>query len=550
MLKSFNSLRTKVFMKKIKKVLSLLLLLSISVFYNFETVNANDCGSGIYVISAYYSPVPGQSRYATGAYESDIRLNGGGVTTASGVKVADAPGPFVAGPPCFPFGTVLEIEGLGRHLVLDRGGAIKGNRLDIWMGYGDVGLMNALTWGKRSVNVSVSNNPNLGTFNFDLGKSQLKSYQEVKTNDPFEFLRNLAFGDSGEDVARLQQILKDAGFYSNIVNGVYDASTKTAVESFNLAAGVVTNSDLDRAGRFGGDSIVKLKEFIAVGREKSVIAPSRILSRGSRGDDVIKLQEVLVSLGLLKRVTGIYDSDTVSAVIIFQLNEKVILSPLDSEAGMFGVSTQAAFDRVVNSLNHSDLSQSINDAELEVTLESSQLITDSLSLGSTGDQVIKLQVLLKDLNLFRLEPTGYFGPVTANAVYNFQLRVGLVSNRQDSSAGFVGPATRNALNNYLYKRAKFIASLRSSSNDTVQLSSNEKFEFTRELRLGDSDPEVRKLQEFLRSNGYFTGSIFTDFFGPVTQSALVRFKTDYNLLSDSIDSYFDRTTIEFVNSMI
>ena len=102
-------------------------LLANFVPYNSPDVKASsDCSTGQYVISAYYSPVPGQSRYATGTYEGDIRLNGGGVTTASGTKVATAGGPFVAAPPCMPFGTSLVIEGLGTHQVLDRGGAREG----------------------------------------------------------------------------------------------------------------------------------------------------------------------------------------------------------------------------------------------------------------------------------------------------------------------------------------------------------------------------------------------------------------------------------------
>lgn len=49
--------------------------------------------------------------------------------TASGVRATV--GRTVAAPSTFPFGTVLFIEGIGYRTVEDRGGSIKGQRLDV-----------------------------------------------------------------------------------------------------------------------------------------------------------------------------------------------------------------------------------------------------------------------------------------------------------------------------------------------------------------------------------------------------------------------------------
>lgn len=51
--------------------------------------------------------------------------------TASGVKVQE--GETIACPSSFPFGTKLRIEGMGTYMCQDRGGAIKGNHIDIYM---------------------------------------------------------------------------------------------------------------------------------------------------------------------------------------------------------------------------------------------------------------------------------------------------------------------------------------------------------------------------------------------------------------------------------
>lgn len=51
--------------------------------------------------------------------------------TASGLKVAEKR--TLACPRELPFGTKLRIEGLGEYRCEDRGGAIKGNKIDIYM---------------------------------------------------------------------------------------------------------------------------------------------------------------------------------------------------------------------------------------------------------------------------------------------------------------------------------------------------------------------------------------------------------------------------------
>ena len=51
--------------------------------------------------------------------------------TASGLKVAE--NRTLACPANFPFGAKLRIEGMGEYRCEDRGGAIKGNHIDIYM---------------------------------------------------------------------------------------------------------------------------------------------------------------------------------------------------------------------------------------------------------------------------------------------------------------------------------------------------------------------------------------------------------------------------------
>ena len=97
-------------------------------------------------VTGYYSPIPGQDRYATGSYKGDIRLNGRGIMAADTTPVYLG---MAAGPPFMDFGTKLVIRDLGDfdmpelYTVHDRGGAIRGNHIDIWMGEGEEAMRKA-----------------------------------------------------------------------------------------------------------------------------------------------------------------------------------------------------------------------------------------------------------------------------------------------------------------------------------------------------------------------------------------------------------------------
>lgn len=67
------------------------------------------------------------SAYTASADECDNNLG----ITASGIKVEA--NRTIACPPELPFGSKIEIEGMGTYICEDRGGAIKGNKIDIYM---------------------------------------------------------------------------------------------------------------------------------------------------------------------------------------------------------------------------------------------------------------------------------------------------------------------------------------------------------------------------------------------------------------------------------
>ena len=71
-----------------------------------------------------------------------------GSTTASGTTPRWG---TVAGPPSLPFGTKVHIAGLGAFTVEDRGGAIRGDKLDIWF----PSHAEALAFGRQTRTVTI-----------------------------------------------------------------------------------------------------------------------------------------------------------------------------------------------------------------------------------------------------------------------------------------------------------------------------------------------------------------------------------------------------------
>jgi peptidoglycan hydrolase-like protein with peptidoglycan-binding domain/3D (Asp-Asp-Asp) domain-containing protein len=335
-----------------------------------------------FIISAYYSPLPGQARYVTGSYAGDIRLNGDGVKSADGTQVY--PG-MVAAPKSYAFGTKMEIPGIGTVAVHDRGGAIvhtgeRGNaydRLDVWMGYGDAGLKRALKWGKRTVEVTLYGvNPDI------IENVYLEGYSEAEKNavantltpggegftlasssvetDTMVYGPVLSPGDSGDAVRTLQQKLKDGGFYTGEIDGNFHDETLKAVKRFQVSQKIVPTENSYGAGYVGPKTLKVLASGSytkntaipsAHAAEETITVPDAFkldLKPGDRGEDVKNLQAELNRINLLGiEPTGVYGEVTEHAVFKFQQINKLAGDTQSPGAGIFGPMTRNALNALV-----------------------------------------------------------------------------------------------------------------------------------------------------------------------------------------------------------
>ena len=431
-------------------------------------------GTRTFETTAYYSPLPGQTKYVTGSYESDIRLNGHGVHGADGTPVY--PG-MVAAPSVYPFGTKMKVPGVGTVAVHDRGGAIvaaantgRYDRLDIWMGFGDKGLRRALGWGRSVVTIELMGvNPGIAE------EVTLSDYDESERIAPVTtgstspsrsstpatpmapkiippeplFPSDVWYMSSGGSVVKLQNVLQMLGYYKGPINGFYDEDTRDSVFAFQQTQNIFDRVDELGAGHTGPQTRIALEK--AFNDRRKMKLPAQSFGRGAHGDDVLKLQQVLKSLGYDVALTGVFDSQTEAALLKFQKDQSIVRSASDLGAGYFGQKTLSALEKKYVA--------SLTNTQATVVIDVPAYLVQDLTPNSSGESVRQLQQELMKLNYLRVEPTGFYGPATAHAVFKFKQAQGLVAEEQDSNAQAFEASARARMNSIIASRFHIIKTM-------------------------------------------------------------------------------------------
>ena len=223
----------------------------------------------------------------------------------------------------------------------------------------------------------------------------------------------LVRGDRGSAVTRLQQRLRELGYYTISVDGIYGVGTQSAVRAFQRI------NNLTQTGT--ADSYTQEVLFSAAALPVNSYTTSYVhLERGDRGSAVTRLQSRLAALGYYSgSLDGIYGSATQSAVRRFQSRNGIYAT------GEADVNTQTVLFGSGAIANNSS---------------GSSIGYVYLHYGSKGAAVTRLQQALKGEGYYR---TGYvdgiYGDLTYAAVKEFQRDHGLAVD------GIAGRKTQNAL---------------------------------------------------------------------------------------------------------
>lgn len=399
-----------------------------------------------FIATAYYSPVPGQCCYITGGLAADRVVNGVGVRAADGTAVY--PG-MAAAPFSYPFGTRIQIPRVGVVEVHDRGGAIRelpGNRhrMDLWVGSGEEGLARALAFGVQRFRGTVypKGSPQPSVF-IDLEKlpapwERLKTYVRAEGL----LIARPKMGEQGYSVALLQEHLRNLGYLSHPVTGLFGPVTESALGSFlhAMALHLPSNELTERATAF---LLAALKRK---GSARNVI---HTVHRGSSPRAIRTAQKALRLLGFYRgRTHGKYDDVLFHAILAFQQSQQLVGTESDPGAGNIGPLTKAALERerfrlvVAEDAEHLLALNTLRD----IMRKRGEHIDQFLAEGETGPEVRVLQQFLVERGFFPFRKVnGVFGPLTKSAVLAFQMAEGLVKNDADPAAGYVGPGTLRRL---------------------------------------------------------------------------------------------------------
>ena len=236
----------------------------------------------------------------------------------------------------------------------------------------------------------------------------------------------IAEGNTGGTLITYQQILQAKGNLKGGVDGRYGPGTVKAVSDFQKASGLPVSGVIDEstasalqalspelAKKINKGTTLSAHQSVvksaSSGAAASKVVPSRaapssggrtyLFGKGDQGPDVASIQSKLKKAGFLSdKADGIYGDNTVKAVSVFQ---KKIGLPV---TGNVDARTLSVLNRVIDKGNRSTGSQ----------------IEDELTLGDSGDRVIKLQnlLLLHGYNPGGVD--GQFGNGTKQAVMKLQ----------------------------------------------------------------------------------------------------------------------------------
>lgn len=213
-------------------------------------------------------------------------------------------------------------------------------------------------------------------------------------------------GDKGEAVKKLQQRLKELGYYTGSVDGSYGSGTLSAVRAFQSAM------QLNVDGKAGPAT-----QRALYGENAKAEDTSKPLELGSEGNAVTNLQYALYELGYYQaKINGVYTQDTSNAVREFQMNNGL---SVDGKAGS------------------QTLAKVYSPYAKPAAAETPTYVT--VQKGSSGEDVVQVQGALYDLGYSTRRATGEFDQDTYDALVAFQKKNGL------NADGIAGAETQQKL---------------------------------------------------------------------------------------------------------
>ncbi|MBR6891070.1 MAG: peptidoglycan-binding protein [Clostridia bacterium] len=243
--------------------------------------------------------------------------------------------------------------------------------------------------------------------------------------------RSLSLGNTGIAVQALQLRLKDLGYFTGDVSGLFDADTESAVKRFEQTYGTmqtgVATAKLQlklfsaNAPAYGSDAY-----------NAAVVSQYAVLRPGTVGSSVYALQQRLKNLGYpISELTGVYDDQTAECVRLFFAAYGLASSDVASVAMQreLYADTAKVYDPSVQVVTAASPEE--DQLSAIVIPEDSGDIDEStaIALGNSGTRVSKIQQRLIALGYMEEGgDTGVFDQATQEGVNRFLSAIGRTPN--------------------------------------------------------------------------------------------------------------------------
>lgn len=336
--------------------------------------------------------------------------------------------------------------------------------------------------------------------------------QNVKTVAPIPN-PTIREGGKGEAVFRLQNRLKELGYYEGELNSVFDKTTIAAWKMFEGRNGLTADGEVsaeDQNMLYGATAL----DASVVIPEPTIAPPTRTLRYGDAGEDVKGVQNRLTELGFYTgTISGTYSRSTEDAVKAFQKK-----SGLEADGVLGAITRSALYGQYAVSLKPT--ATPAPDAAYEPITKENVIIIRS---GTIGNVVLRLQTRLQELGYYTSRLDGVYLTDDIEAVRAFQKASGL---KVDGKAGY---DTQTALYSENAVRA---------DRNAVQ----EEVAKQQTLRYGSEGEEVKKLQNRLITLGYLSGKA-DGIYGKNTKAAVKEFQKKNNLSADGVAGVLTQDTL-------
>ncbi len=322
-------------------------------------------------------------------------------------------------------------------------------------------------------------------------------------------------GSKGENARLVQERLIQLGYMSGTADGKFGSQSVAALKAFQR------KNSLTADGVAGSGTYEVLFSHLALAADYVPVATPTptpppapeisttyppvtednvtVVKKGVTGDAVKRLQTRLTELGYYNaRKDGICRDDDVAAIRAFQRK-----NGLDVD-GVAGYATQSILFTNLAIMDNGEMAGSV----MTYTL---------LKKGMEGQDVLAMQQRLAQLGYLTAGADGIYGTDTAEAVYNFQKKNGLVRD------GIAGEKTLRAM--YSVNAVKADAATQPTTPPATIVDAL--------VKQGDTGSLVTALQERLIKLGYLSGTA-DGIFGEKTYRAVYNFQKANALTADGI----------------